>query len=368
MEHEDQHAVGLVIHADQFPDKLLVPAPRTTLLPDGINPVFDKELRSEIFSQGTLMLRVVIMVSMVLAVPLMAWFLYIHVDLAPWYIAYVLLFNVLVGPVFSAGSICGERERQTLEMLLTTMLSPRKILSGKLLSGLRVSSVLTAFVAWPILWAFIMGSFGWANFWVVPAYFGIILMTCISTAVVAMFCSVFCRKTSVSLMTSYLLIGTIFCLPLAMRFFTENYYPGTPAAHWVNAEPGDQPLERRLQHAAEIPPARHDRPRRHVEQLFSVPRLHRGSRRDLAGRDLSPFPETRWRSRGIGNGRRYQSSDRFQVIPIRAAGVLHWPQLHSPASRSAHGEDAGEIAQWPLRAAINCSDRLSAPSRRGPAM
>ena len=211
-------------------------------MPDGINPVFDKELRSEIFSQGTLMLRVVIMVSMVLAVPLMAWFLYIHVDLAPWYIAYVLLFNVLVGPVFSAGSICGERERQTLEMLLTTMISPSKILSGKLLSGLRVSTVLTAFVAWPILWAFVMGSFGWANFWAVPAYFGIILMTCISTAVVAMFCSVFCRKTSVSLMTSYLLIGTIFCLPLAMRFFTDNYYPNTPAAHWVSASQVISPL------------------------------------------------------------------------------------------------------------------------------
>jgi len=50
----------------------------------------------------------------------MAVFLYLKVDWAPWYIAYVLLFNVLVGPVFTAGSVTGERERQTLEMLLTT--------------------------------------------------------------------------------------------------------------------------------------------------------------------------------------------------------------------------------------------------------
>lgn len=235
IEEEHQHAVGLVIHADQFPDKLLVPAPRTTLLPDGKNPVFDKELRSEIFSQGTLMLRVVIMVSMVLAVPLMAVFLYLKVDWAPWYIAYVLLFNVLVGPVFSAGSVTGERERQTLEMLLTTMISPGKILLGKLLSGLRVSTVLTAFVAWPVLWAFVMGSFGWSNIWTAPAYLGIIVMTCLSSATIAMFCSVCCRKTSVSLMTSYLIIGALFCLPLALRFFTDNYYPDTPTDHYVAA-------------------------------------------------------------------------------------------------------------------------------------
>jgi ABC-type transport system involved in multi-copper enzyme maturation permease subunit len=242
IEDEHQHAVGLVIHADQFPDRLLVPAPRTTLLPDGINPVFDKELRSEIFSQGTLMLRVVIMVSMVLAVPLMAVFLYLKVDWAPWYIAYVLLFNVLVGPVFSAGSVTGERERQTLEMLLTTMISPGQILWGKILSGLRVSTVLTSFVTWPVLWAFLMGSFGWNNFWTVPAYLGIIVMTCLSTAIVAMFCSVLCKKTSTSLMTSYLLIGTMFCLPLAMRFFTETYYPGTAAAHWVASSQLISPL------------------------------------------------------------------------------------------------------------------------------
>jgi ABC-type transport system involved in multi-copper enzyme maturation permease subunit len=235
IEEEHEHAVGLVIHPDQFPDSLLVPAPRTSLFPDGVNPVFDKELRSEIFSQGTLMLRVVIMVSMVLAVPLMAVFLYWKVEWAPWYILYVLLFNVLVGPVFSAGSVTGERERQTLEMLLTTLISPAKILWGKLLSGLRVSTVLTAFVAWPILWAFVMGSFGWKNLLTAPAYFGIIAMTCLTTATIAMFCSVCCRKTSVSLMSSYLIVGTIFCLPLAMRFFTANYYPGTWADHAVQS-------------------------------------------------------------------------------------------------------------------------------------
>jgi ABC-type transport system involved in multi-copper enzyme maturation permease subunit len=240
--HENEKAVGMVIQFDQFPDKLLAPAKRTTLLPDGANPVFDKELRSEIFSQGTLMLRLVVQVSMFLALPLMAFCLYWKVDLAPWYIAYVLLFNVLVGPVFSAGSVTSERERQTLDLLLTTIISPFQILWGKLIAGLRVSSVLTSFLVWPVLLAWAMGSFGWENVLAVPAFLGVILLTCLTTATVALFCSVLFRKTSTSMMTSYLIIGALFCLPLALRFFARAYFPQSAATTWIDRSALTSPI------------------------------------------------------------------------------------------------------------------------------
>ena len=82
---------------------------------------------------------------------------------APWYISYVLLFNMLVGPVFSAGSVTSERERQTLDLLLTTLITPWQMLWGKLLSGLRVSSVLTSFLLWPVLLACVMPLPFWYN-------------------------------------------------------------------------------------------------------------------------------------------------------------------------------------------------------------
>ncbi len=123
---------------------------------EGINPIYDKEMRSEIFSQGTLMLRLVIQISMGLALFVMAGCLYIRPALAAWYISYVLLFNMLVGPVFSAGSVTSERERQTLDLLLVTLVTPWQMLWGKLLSGLRVSSVLTSFLLWPVLLACLM--------------------------------------------------------------------------------------------------------------------------------------------------------------------------------------------------------------------
>lgn len=235
LDEEAQQAIGLVIRHDQFPDKLFAPRKRTDLLPDGANPVFDKEMRSEIFSQGTLMLRLVIQVSMLLAIPLMAGCLYILPEMTPWYISYVLLFNMLVGPVFSAGSVTSERERETLDLLLTTILSPGQILSAKLFTGLRVSTVLTGFLLWPVLMAVVMVTYFWTNLLPLLGYLAIILITCMTTANIALFCSVLFHKTSISLMTTYLVIVALFTTPLAVRFFADTFFPQSGAGAWVEA-------------------------------------------------------------------------------------------------------------------------------------
>ncbi|HJT35474.1 MAG TPA: ABC transporter permease, partial [Pirellulales bacterium] len=221
---ELKQAVGLVIHRDQFPDRLFAPAKRTSLLDDGVNPIYDKEMRSELFSQGTLMLRVVIQVSMFLAIPLMAACLYLWPNLAPWYISYVVLFNMLVGPVFSAGSVTSERERETLDLLLVTIISPWQIMWGKLISGLRVSSVLTSFLLWPLLLACVMVSYYWTNLPTIGGYLVIVVLTCFTTAELALFCSVIFRKTSVSMMTSYLVVIALFTAPVAIARFAEVFY------------------------------------------------------------------------------------------------------------------------------------------------
>ncbi len=230
---EIREAVGMVIQRDQFPDRLFAPPKRTDLLPDGANPVFDKELGSELFSQGTLMLRVVIQVSMFLALPLMAFCLYLFPWYAPWYVSYTVLFNMLVGPVFSAGSVTSERERETLDLLLVTILSPWQILWGKLISGLRVSSVLTSFLLWPVLLACVMVDHYWSNLPTFAGYLLILLLTCLTTALVALFCSVNFQRTSTSMITAYLVIVLLFVAPLAMRFFGDTFFPNTTAATWV---------------------------------------------------------------------------------------------------------------------------------------
>jgi ABC-type transport system involved in multi-copper enzyme maturation permease subunit len=180
------------------------------------------------------MLRVVIQVSMILAVPLMAITLYVRPDMAAWYIGYVVLFNMLVGPVFSAGAVTSERERETLDLLLVTTLSPGQILWAKLISGLRVSSVLTLFLLWPLLLACIMVSYYWTNLPIVAAYLVIVGLSALTTATIALFCSTLVRKTSTSLMTAYLVIVVLFLTPLAVNFFAQTFFGNTATAGWLD--------------------------------------------------------------------------------------------------------------------------------------
>ena len=216
LDREAEQAVGLVIQRDQFPDRLFAPQKKQDLMADGANPVYDKEIHSEIFSQGTLMLRLVIQISMLLAIPLMAVLLFYAPANSPWYVVYVVVFNMLVGPVFLAGSMTGERERQTLDLLLTTTISPWQILWGKLVVGFRISAVLTSFLLWPLLLGALMVDSFWSNWASVLGMFAIVGMVCVTDAVIAMFCSVFSRKTSISLMTTYVVLLALYAAPIAL--------------------------------------------------------------------------------------------------------------------------------------------------------
>ncbi len=229
LETEASNAIGLVIQRDQFPDRLFAPPVRNSLIPDNANPIYDKEMRSEIFGQGTLMLRLAIQISMLLAIPLMAVFLFVWPEKAGWYISYVVLFNILIGPVFSAGSVTSERERQTLDLLLTTTISPWQILWGKLISGLRVSSVLTAFLLWPLVLAAVLVEGLRENFVSVLGYLVIFVLTCLTTASLALFCSTIFRKTTTSLIVTYSIILLLYLAPVAANYFGQTYFPETQA-------------------------------------------------------------------------------------------------------------------------------------------
>jgi ABC-type transport system involved in multi-copper enzyme maturation permease subunit len=215
IEKENEQAVGLVINRDQFPDRLFAPPKKQSLMPDGANPVYDKEIHNEIFSQGTLMLRLVIQISMLLALPLMAWLLFIQSEKAPWFVVFVIVFNMLVGPVFLAGGVSGERERQTLDLLLTSTVTSWQILWGKLLVGLRISCVLTGFLLWPLLLASLFVDSFWTNWLSIILMFLIVVCVCASNGVIALFCSSISRKTSVALLETYTIILGLYALPIA---------------------------------------------------------------------------------------------------------------------------------------------------------
>ncbi|WP_442506929.1 ABC transporter permease subunit [Novipirellula sp. SH528] len=216
LEREAEEAVGLVIQPDQFPDRLFAPPKKSELMADGANPVYDKEIHSEIFSQGTLMLRLVIQISMLLAIPMMGVFLFYMDEKIAWFSVYVIVFNMLVGPVFLAGSMTSERERQTLDLLLTTTLTPSQILWGKFIVGFRISAVLTCFLLWPLLLGGVLNYSYWSNWASVLGMFAIVLMVCLVNATIAQLCSLYQRKTSIALMSTYIVLLLLYVGPPAM--------------------------------------------------------------------------------------------------------------------------------------------------------
>lgn len=222
-QEEQRYAIGVVIDRDMFPDKLFAPAKRTDLMPDGTNPVLDKELRSEIFSQGTLMLRVVIQVSMLLSIFLMAIWLFVVPKNAGYYVAYVLTFNLLVGPVFSAGSITQERERQTINLLLTTLLTPGRIMIAKLLAALRVSTVLTFLLTEQLLLAYFLIPELRLRVWTLAVYLAIIATTCLATTSIGLLCSALARRTSVAMVLTYVSLLVLFAGPIGAGRFLQGF-------------------------------------------------------------------------------------------------------------------------------------------------
>ena len=225
LEQEQREAVGLVIQRDQFPDNLFAPPRRKSLMADGTNPVYDKEMHAELFSQGTLMLRVVIQLSMVLAIPLMAVLLFIWPSRASYYVGFVLIFNILAAPVFTGGSISSERERQTLDLLLTTTISSWQIMWGKLLAGYRVSAVLTGFLMFPLLLSCLNFPMVTSNWKALIVFALICVAASIFNSVLALFMSTLLRKTSTAMMMSYIVLLVLYCLPIAIYFLIWSFSP-----------------------------------------------------------------------------------------------------------------------------------------------
>lgn len=213
LEQEAAEAVGLIIQPDQFPDRLFAPPRRDSLMEDGANPVYDKEIHGEIFSQGTLMLRLVIQISILLAIPLMGVLLFWLTPYSPWFAVYVIVFNLLVGPVFLAGAMTSERERQTLDLLLTTTLSPWKIFWGKFIVGFRVAFVLTSFLVWPMLLGLLLNPDFYSNGFLVAGLFLIPIMVSVVNAVIAITASLYQRRTVMALMTTYVVLLGLYVVP-----------------------------------------------------------------------------------------------------------------------------------------------------------
>ncbi len=117
-----------------------------------------------------------------------------------------LFLVLLVTPAFTAGSISGERERQTLDLLLVTKMRPFSIVVGKFLSGLSI--VILMVVATMPVFALIM-YFGGTNIQYIIATTGYMILICGAFGSIAIFFSTVFKKTVTSMVFTYLFTGIL---------------------------------------------------------------------------------------------------------------------------------------------------------------
>ena len=209
---------GLVLVRDRFPDNLLAPPKNDELLPDGTNPIYQKEIRSEIFGRGTLFLRLIIQISMFLSVVFLT-FLYLQKEYV--FVDYLVVFSMLVAPAFACNTFTQERERGTLDLLMTTLIRPAQIVSGKFVSCCRLSFFLTGLIGVTLLFYLLVGGGtpGAAGFGERFLYLGIYLLilsvTIIFETALGMFLSMVSRSTMQSMILTYAAVLLIFGAPIA---------------------------------------------------------------------------------------------------------------------------------------------------------
>ena len=90
-----------------------------------------------------------------------------------------------------------------------------------------MSCVLTAFIIWPLFLAWLLPPWTyWFDSWTMLRYVIIIALTALTTTALAMFCSVIFSKTSVSLMTTYMVLLLLYAAPVAAWIFAQWFSPG----------------------------------------------------------------------------------------------------------------------------------------------
>jgi len=223
---------GLVLVRDRFPDNLLAPARNDEPLPDGGNPVFQKEMRCEIFGRGTLFLRLIIQISMFMSVVFLT-FLYLKKEYI--FVDYLVVFSMLVAPAFASNAFTQERERGTMDLLLTTLVTPAQVITAKLLSCCRLSIFLTGLVGITLLFYLLVGGpatdgvqhqgFVWRVAFL-AVYLLILGVTILFETALGMFCSLICRSTLQSMILTYSVVLVVFGVPIAAQALLLTFASG----------------------------------------------------------------------------------------------------------------------------------------------
>lgn len=217
---EDQ--TGLVLRKGAFPDMLFLPEKSDEGIADSENPVYKKEIRSELLGSGTLFVRMVLQIGVLLSILFIPQIVSGRLDL---FFAYVTVVMCLVTPSLASGVFSQERERDTLELLLTTVLSPRQILAGKFRAMARYSLVLGGFFVSAHLLTYLFSLRLSSAFFTAidraSVHLLVAVCTVLSAAVIAGFWSILTLNTFAATISTYVTLLVLYVLPFVVYKLLE---------------------------------------------------------------------------------------------------------------------------------------------------
>ncbi len=144
-------------------------------------------------------------------------------------IQFILIMFIV--PALTAGAIAGEREKQTLDLVLCTKLRPISIITGKLFAS--TSQTLLLIIASLPLFSTVF-LFGGISIKEIVQLFGFYIVTAVTIGCIGIFFSTFLKKTTAATVFTYgtvafLAFGTIFIGIFYIRIFYQwnyqNYLP-----------------------------------------------------------------------------------------------------------------------------------------------
>jgi len=209
---------GLVLTPGEFPDSLFLPEKSAQGIKDHDNPVFQKEVRSELLGSGTLFMRTVIQIGVILSIFFIPSIVSGRTD---HFFSFVIVVMCLVSPSLSSGMFSQERERHTLELLLTTTLTSREILRGKLKALMRYSLVFVGFFICTHMVAYAFSlrstSAAWSSIHHVLTYLILTFSTVAVVTLMAGFFSVLTMSTFRATVATYVALLVLYVGPFILH-------------------------------------------------------------------------------------------------------------------------------------------------------
>ncbi len=128
---------------------------------------------------------------------------------------------ILFVAIITGGSISGEREKQTLEVMLTTPMTPFSIAVGKMGSVI-VKMMMFVISSIPILSiAFVLGGLSWLA---LLEFVGLTVFICIYVGSIGIFCSSFVKKSMLAALLTILIGAAIFILVILVLIVVGVIY------------------------------------------------------------------------------------------------------------------------------------------------